>query len=107
MKVGDITNSVLKISDKSEAVRDRKNVGEGRQSPQSPGISSIGEQSRDSVSLKIRDLVKEARAEVEKYPEIREDRVRELQEKIRAGIYQVSNRDLAKAMIRSLLNEIS
>lgn len=103
MKVGDILNGVLTLRDKAEAVRERINRSENERNVEvSPRNST-----RDSVSLRIKEILKEAQSGVENYPEVREDRVRELQARIREGTYQVSNKDLARAMLRALLADIS
>lgn len=104
MKIGDIINGAIKIKEKGEVIRDRTNLNESRQRTE---ISSPVETSKDSVTLKIREFARQAIEGSEKYPDVREDRVRELQNKIREGTYQISNRDLARAMLRSILSEIS
>lgn len=104
MKVGDVINGAIRLGEKGEVVRDKTNISESRQRTE---ISPQVEAPRDSVSLRIRDFVRQAMERSENFSEVREDRVRELQNRIREGNYQISNRDLARAMIRSILSEIS
>lgn len=74
---------------------DHNNVSGKIQKPDSVQISSQGQE------------IARTKKAIEQGPEIREDLVAELQAKIENGSYNVSGKDVAKAMIEeSLLNSI-
>lgn len=62
---------------------------------------------QDQVQLSLKSTIERAKRESSSLPEVREDRVAQLKERIQSGQYHVSDRDLARAMIASLLSEIA
>ncbi len=62
---------------------------------------------RDRVELSNIQAVDKAIKKSQGMPEIREEKVSQLRQAIENGTYKVSNRDLARAMVRSLLSEIA
>ncbi len=61
----------------------------------------------DRVQLRTRQMVENAVARTREMPEVREERVAEVRARIQAGNYNVSNREIARAMIGNLLNEVA
>lgn len=100
MKITDIIPAKTPIT-KDKEIRQEKNI-------EAKGVSEEkGQIDQDQVKLSLSITIERAKEETKKLPELREERIRELQEKIKSGTYQVSNRDLARAMISSLISEIS
>ncbi|MGC9141016.1 MAG: flagellar biosynthesis anti-sigma factor FlgM [Caldimicrobium sp.] len=61
----------------------------------------------DRVRISAKTVVESARAKASNLPEVREEKVAQLREKIQSGTYQVSNREIARAMIGTLLSELA
>lgn len=100
MKITDIITAKTPIT-KDKEIRQEKNI-------EAKGVfEEKGQIDQDQVKLSLSITIERAKEETKKLPELREERIRELQEKIKSGTYQVSNRDLARAMISSLISEIS
>jgi len=59
------------------------------------------------VEVSTKSLVENAKTKALNLPEVREEKVAKLREQIQSGTYQVSNRELAKAMIGTLLSEMA
>ncbi|WP_167344319.1 flagellar biosynthesis anti-sigma factor FlgM [Caldimicrobium thiodismutans] len=62
---------------------------------------------QDQVQLSIKPAIENAKAKASSLPEIREEKVSQLKEQIASGNYQVSNQQIARAMVGSLLSEIA
>ena len=60
----------------------------------------------DTVKITSQRLINNAIQKASNLPEVREEKIAELENKISQGNYQVSNQQIAQAMIRNLLNEI-
>jgi len=61
----------------------------------------------DRVRISAKTVVESAKAKASTFPEVREEKVSQLREKIQSGTYQVSNREIARAMIGTLLSELA
>ncbi len=59
------------------------------------------------AEFSTRKMVEAAVKQAAQMPEVREEKVAQLREQIQQGTYQVSNRQIARAMIGGLLNEIA
>lgn len=59
------------------------------------------------VEVSTKNLVENAKTKAMSLPEVREEKVARLREQIQSGTYQVSNRELARAMIGTLLSEMA
>ncbi|QER42502.1 flagellar biosynthesis anti-sigma factor FlgM [Thermodesulfobacterium sp. TA1] len=71
--------------------------GEGKPQEVSPAV----------VELSSKKVVENAVKKAASLPEIREEKVSQIKAQIEAGTYNVSNREIARAMVGSLLNEIA
>lgn len=97
MKIADILTTKSPIT-KDKEIRLENNI----EAKQVPGKQSYRDQ--DQVKLSLNATIERAKEETKNLPLVRENKVRELQEKSNSGTYQVSNRDLARAMIRFLIS---
>lgn len=97
MKIADILTTKSPIT-KDKEIRLENNI----EAKQVPGKQSYRDQ--DQVKLSLNATIERAKEETKNLPLVREKKVRELQEKNNSGTYQVSNRDLARAMIRFLIS---
>lgn len=59
------------------------------------------------VEVSSQKLVESAVQKTLSMPEIREEKVAQIKAQIQAGTYNVSNREIARAMIATLLDEIA
>jgi len=59
------------------------------------------------VEVSFQKLIERALDKTLSMPEIREEKVAEVKERVQSGNYRVSNREIARAMILNLLNEIA
>ncbi len=64
-------------------------------------------QQADRVELRTRQMVENAVARTREMPEVREEKIAEVRQRIQAGNYNVSNREIARAMVGSILNEVA
>ena len=62
---------------------------------------------REVVELLSQKLVERAIKKVLSMPEIREEKVAQIKAQIESGTYNVPNKEIARAIIRNLLNEIA
>ncbi|MCX8042446.1 MAG: flagellar biosynthesis anti-sigma factor FlgM [Thermodesulfobacteriaceae bacterium] len=62
--------------------------------------------SSDRVELSTKTLTETAIQKASSFPEVREERVAQIRAQIQQGTYQVSNRQIARAMLGTLINEI-
>ena len=62
---------------------------------------------REVVRFQARNMVENAVNRAVNIPEVREERVAQIKQQVQAGTYNVSNREIARAMIGNLLNEIA
>lgn len=98
MKINELTTQKTNV--KREVQRERPvegNVNKAENQEVAP---------KDKVEIAFSQVVDRAVNKSKELPEIREEKVARVREAIEKGTYQVSNRDLARAMLRSLLTEI-
>ncbi|MCS7150111.1 MAG: flagellar biosynthesis anti-sigma factor FlgM [Caldimicrobium sp.] len=100
MKITDITASKATFSKDKEINKEKP---ADIQTPKEDQSSKI----QDKVQLSLKSTIERAQRESSHLPEVREDKVAQLKERIQSGQYQVSDRDLARAMISSLISEIA
>ena len=62
---------------------------------------------REVVRFQARNMVENAVNKAVNMPEIREEKVAQIKQQVQTGTYNVSNREIARAMIGNLLNEIA
>lgn len=62
---------------------------------------------QDKVEISYAQTIERAVKKSQELPEVREEKVSKIKEAVERGTYQVSNSELAQAMIRSLLSEMT
>ncbi len=62
---------------------------------------------REVVQLRAHHMVENAVNQAKNMPEVREEKVAQVKQQVQAGTYNVSNREIARAMIGNLLHEIA
>ncbi len=93
------------IRARSEPAGSVERTGEAR-GVEAKGVPGAGSADGISLSDRARDVVKITRA-LEEVPEIREDLVADIKERIEAGTYDISAEDVAeKIMGRALIDEV-
>ncbi len=63
-------------------------------------------ENEDRVELRTRKIIEEARTRLREVPEVREEKVAALREKIQSGNYEVPPEKVARAMLSDLLRNI-
>jgi len=100
-------NDVSKIS--QEAIKDLREVKKKENLRISKSLSkksSEGVETANTVELTSQRLIENAVKKTENLPEVREEKIRQIKSQIETGKYQVSNREIARAMVGSILSEI-
>ncbi|MCS7199176.1 MAG: flagellar biosynthesis anti-sigma factor FlgM [Caldimicrobium sp.] len=100
MKITDLVTSKTQFFKDKEILRDKP---EEIKSQRDERVAK----SEDQIQISLNATIQRAKLESSNYPEIREERVAQLRERIQSGSYEVSNRDLARAMIATLFSEIA
>jgi negative regulator of flagellin synthesis FlgM len=103
MKINNITGKNI------EDLRDIKETRK-REENLKVGTAKTEEKSApqtEVVEVSSQKLVEGAVKKTLSMPEVREEKVAEIREKIQSGNYNVSNREIARSMIATLLNEIA
>jgi len=98
MKINDLTLQKPNINREKEVRSEKTTTSQKPETPARP---------EDRVQLSAKAIVENAKAKTANLPEVREEKVAQLREQIQSGTYQVSNRDLARAMIGTLLSEMA
>lgn len=98
MKIGEVSGKEIQnlgeVQEKNRKVKTEK-------------LSSVEEQTNsDKVELSTKVLIEEALKKSSSFPEVREERVTKIKAQIQQGTYQVSNRQIAQALLGTLINEI-
>lgn len=103
MKVnGIIKNNIEELRNIKEARAKKENLKIERASNE----EKISNQS-EVVEVHSQKIIETVMKKINSMPEIREEKVKEIKEKIQSGNYNISNREIARAMIVNLLNEIA
>ncbi len=66
----------------------------------------VGSQT-EKVEFSSKSLIEYAIKKISLLPETREEKVSKIKAQIQAGTYKVSNKEIARALISSILNEIA
>lgn len=103
MKINDVSKISQELIKDLKEVRKRENV----RVPEAPSSTRPEETEKtNTVELTSQRLIENAIRKTENLPEVREEKINRIKEQVESGTYQVSNRDIARAMIGSILNEI-
>ncbi len=100
MKINEIISQKPEINKEREVQREKVRA-------QSMSQETNTREVKDKVELSNIQVIDQAIKKGKDLPEIREEKVEQLRQAIENGTYKVSNRDLARAMVRSLLSEIA
>lgn len=102
MKINDLITQKVNVNREREIQKEKPVEGKVNK-PEDQGVEKV---ERDKVEITLSQAIEKAVNKSKELPEVREEKVSRVKESIDRGTYQVSNRDLARAMIRSLLTEI-
>lgn len=97
MKISELTPQKTEI---------KREIQKGR-SQETPKENDQLKIPQDQVQISVKPAIENAKAKAASMPEVREEKVSKLKEQIASGNYQVSNQQIAKAMVNSLLFEIA
>lgn len=100
MKINEILTSKTGIT-KEKEVRTEKN------SVNNLNEKETSQKTQDQIRITAKALIENARSKASNLPEVREEKVNQLREQIQNGTYQVSNSDIARAMIGTLFSELA
>ena len=109
MKINQITNKEVEAGRNVERnrVNNRERVEERAQvQPRLEQVENRTSNQEVRSEFSTKRLIETAVKESENMPEVREEKVAEIKRQIQEGTYNVSNREIARAMIAGLLNEI-
>jgi len=109
MKIAELGNKPIQNAERAEnrqQVRERQQVRAEVRAGQAQTVQAQN-QAQVRVEFGAKRIVEGAVKQAAKLPEVREEKVAQLREQIQQGTYQVSNRQIARAMIGNLLNEIA
>jgi len=103
MKInGIIGKNIENLKDIKEARIKEENLKVGTTKPEEKTTNQT-----EVVELLSQKLVERAVKKALSMPEIREEKVAQIKAQIESGTYNVSNREIARAIIGNLLNEIA
>ena len=103
MKINGITGkNIENLKDIKEARKREETLKVGTTKPEEKTTNQT-----EVVEVSSQKLVERAVKKTLSMSEVREEKVAEIREKIQSGTYRVSNREIARAMIANLLNEIA
>jgi len=103
----------MKISGYSpKNLEDFKNIKEVIKKEENLKVESVKTKEKSSSQIEVievssQKLIENAVQKILSMPEIREEKVAQIKAQIQSGTYNVSNKDIARAMIANLLNEIA
>lgn len=103
MKINSITGkNIENLKDIKEVRVREENLKVRTTKPEEKTINQT-----EVVELSSQKLVERAVKKVLSMPKIREEKVAQIKAQIESGTYNVSNREIARAIIRNFLNEIA
>jgi negative regulator of flagellin synthesis FlgM len=93
-------------------LEDLKNIKEANEREENLKVGSAKIKEKpfpqtEVVEVSSQKLIESAVQKILSMPEIREEKVAQIKAKIQSGIYNVSNQEIARAMITTLLDEIA
>ena len=103
MKINNITGrNIENLRDIKEARIKEENLKVGTIKPKEKTTNQT-----EVIEISSQKLVEKAVKKALSMPEIREEKVAQIKAQIKSGTYNVSNKEIACAIIRNLLNEIA
>ncbi|HDD44438.1 MAG: flagellar biosynthesis anti-sigma factor FlgM [Thermodesulfobacteriota bacterium] len=103
MKINNITGkNIENLKDVKEARIREENLKVRTTKPEEKTTNQT-----EVIEISSQKLVERTVKKVLSMPEIREEKVAQIKAQIESGTYNVSNREIARAIIRNLLNEIA
>jgi len=103
MKINSITGrNIENLKDIKEARIREENLKVGTTKPEKKTTNQT-----EVAELSSQKLIERAVKKILSMPEIREEKVAQIKAQIKSGTYNVSNREIARAIIGNFLNEIA
>lgn len=103
MRINSITGkNIENLKNIKEARIKEENLKVRKTKPEEKTINQT-----EVIELSSQKLVERAIKKALSMPEIREEKVAQIKAQIESGTYNVSNKEIARAIIRNLLNEIA
>ncbi len=96
-----------KLVPSKTGITKEKEVRTERNSVNTLNEKEASQKTQDQIRISAKAIIENAKSKASSLPEIREEKVSKLREQIQNGTYQVSNRELARAMIGTLLSELA
>lgn len=93
---------------KGENIEDVNYIKEIRKKEETTKTIQLNEKvasQTETVELSSQKLIEYAMKKISSMPEIREEKITKIKAQIQAGTYNISNKEIARAMIKSLLSE--
>jgi negative regulator of flagellin synthesis FlgM len=106
MKINDFLGVNVENLKNLKEAKKREEVVSSEVKPKE-GEAKAKETSPAVVELSSQNLIEKAVKRTSQLPEIREEKIAQIKAQIEAGTYNVSNREIARAMVGTLLNEIA
>lgn len=100
MKINEILNYKIGITKEKDVRAERSSVNNFNE-------KETSQKAQDQIIITAKAVIENARSKISNFPEVREAKVSQLREQIQNGTYQISNRDIARAMIGTLFSEIA
>lgn len=101
----------MKINEiKGKNIEDLNYIKETRKKEETTKLDKTGLNEKvasqtERVELSSQKFIENAIKKINALPEIREEKITQIKAQIQAGSYKVSNKEIAKSMIRSLLTK--
>ncbi len=109
MKIAELGNKPVQDANRAgdaQQVKNRQQVRGQAGARETQRAAQTQTQEQVRVEFGTKRMIEGAVKKAAQMPEVREEKVAQLREQIQQGTYQVSNRQIARAMIGGLLNEI-
>ncbi len=109
MKIAELGNKPVQDANRAgnaQQVKNRQQVRGQAGARETQRAAQAQTQEQVRVEFGTKRMIEGAVKKAAQMPEVREEKVAQLREQIQQGTYQVSNRQIARAMIGGLLNEI-
>ncbi len=109
MKIANLQGQKVGTKDNlgKSRVQERANVKVQNEPSRVQRRAQVQTTSQVKVQLNSRNMVEGAAKQISNMPEVREEKVAQIRQQIQAGNYNVSNEQIARAMIGNLLKEIA
>ncbi len=103
-----IDNKILNYEIGQQITKSAQNINEGQQLSDGQRNQGITHESRDTI-VNLSQASKElrlAREVIESEPDVREEKIAEIRDKIESGTYEIDNQAVADKMVGSFIDEL-